>query len=229
MRVAPIGAFFAHEPERLEAYVRASTALTHRDPRATTGATIVAWLAAWCVREDLSERPPLERFSEVLRGAGGDDEWNSIVSGIEEAAREDLPVTELARRLDLGDGVTGYVHHTVAVGAYAWFRHFGDFRASLVAVLDCGGDTDTTGAIVGALSGAIVGESGIPRSWIEGLADWPRNPLLLRKLADRLACASAGEPAAPVRYFWPGVLPRNAIFLVLVLAHGLRRLFPPYR
>jgi ADP-ribosylglycohydrolase len=229
MRVAPIGAFFAHAPERLEAYVRASTALTHRDPRATTGATIVARLAAWCVREGLLERPPVERFSEVLRGAGGDDEWNSIVTGIEQAAREDLPVPELARRLGLGDGVTGYVHHTVAIGAYAWFRHFGDFRASLIAVLDCGGDTDTTGAIVGALSGVTVGESGIPQSWVGGLADWPRSAPLLRKLADRLARASAGEPAAPVRYFWPGVLPRNAVFLLLVLAHGLRRLFPPYR
>jgi hypothetical protein len=82
---------------------------------------------------------------------------------------------------------------------------------------------------VGALSGATVGESGIPRSWIEGLVDWPRSPALLRELADRLARAATGEPAAPVRYFWPGVLPRNALFLVLVLAHGLRRLFPPYR
>lgn len=83
--------------------------------------------------------------------------------------------------------------------------------------------------VVGALSGATVGESGIPRGWIGSLADWPRNPLFLRKLADRLACASAGEPAAPVRYFWPGVLPRNAVFLVLVLARRLRRLFPFYR
>jgi hypothetical protein len=74
-----------------------------------------------------------------------------------------------------------------------------------------------------------VGESGIPQSWVGGLADWPRSAPLLRKLADRLARASAGEPAAPVRYFWPGVLPRNAVFLLLVLAHGLRRLFPPYR
>jgi ADP-ribosylglycohydrolase len=136
MRVAPIGAFFAHAPERLDAYVRASSALTHRDPRATTGAAVVARLAAWCVREGLSERPGVERFVEVLRVTGDDDEWNSIVTDVERAAREDLPVPELARRLGLGDGVTGYVHHTVAVCAYAWLRHGGDFRSSLVSVLD---------------------------------------------------------------------------------------------
>jgi len=31
-----------------------------------------------------------------------------------------------------------------------------------------------------------------------------------------------------VRYFWPAVLPRNLLFLIVVLLHGLRRLAPPY-
>jgi hypothetical protein len=28
--------------------------------------------------------------------------------------------------------------------------------------------------------------------------------------------------------FWPGLLPRNLLFLAAVLAHGFRRLLPPY-
>jgi hypothetical protein len=31
-----------------------------------------------------------------------------------------------------------------------------------------------------------------------------------------------------VRYFWPAVIPRNLILLLVVLLHGLRRLLPPY-
>jgi len=33
---------------------------------------------------------------------------------------------------------------------------------------------------------------------------------------------------APVRYFWPGIAVRNLFFLAVVLAHGFRRLAPPY-
>lgn len=32
----------------------------------------------------------------------------------------------------------------------------------------------------------------------------------------------------PLPLFWPGVIPRNLLFFVLVLAHALRRLLPPY-
>ena len=28
--------------------------------------------------------------------------------------------------------------------------------------------------------------------------------------------------------FWPGLIPRNLFFLSVVLAHGFRRLLPPY-
>jgi hypothetical protein len=96
-------------------------------------------------------------------------------------------------------------------------------------VLRCGGDTDTAGAIVGALAGAAVGERGIPREWLEGLRDWPRGRPLLTRLADRLAAAPSGakRPAAE-SYCWPAVLPRNLVFMILVLAHGFRRLAPPY-
>jgi ADP-ribosyl-[dinitrogen reductase] hydrolase len=31
-----------------------------------------------------------------------------------------------------------------------------------------------------------------------------------------------------VRYCWPAVLPRNLLFLTVVLVHGFRRLAPPY-
>jgi ADP-ribosylglycohydrolase len=227
MRVAPIGAFFAGRSAELEAYVWASTRLTHLDERAGVGALAVARLVSWSIREELEARPPLERFLDVLR-CSGDAEWSALVTQLGRAAERGVPVHEFAAQLGLERGVTGYTYHTVPVAAYAWFRHFGDFRASLVSVLDCGGDTDTAGAIVGALAGAVAGESGIPGAWIEGIAGWPRNTALLRELADRLAVAAKGASCPPLRYFWPAVIPRNVAFFLIVLAHGLRRLAPPY-
>jgi ADP-ribosylglycohydrolase len=232
MRSAPIGAFFATAPEHLQRYVSASTRLTHADPRALTGAQAVALLAAWCIREELSVRPEPALFFQVLRDAGDDPEWREQVDALSEAVASDLAVAELAASLGLADGVSGYVYHTVPLVAYAWYRHFGSFEQTLTAVLDCGGDADTTGAIAGALAGAVVGEEGIPADWLRGLRDFPRGKSLLRGIAGRLAATrrGAGERSStrPVRYFWPALVPRNVILLLVVLLHGLRRLLPPY-
>jgi ADP-ribosylglycohydrolase len=230
MRVALIGAFFAHDPQRRTAYVAASTRLTHSDPKALTGARAIAELAAWIVHERLNGRPALEPFLTLLRGCGVDDrDWQARIDTLAGAARDNATVAELAARLGLGMGVSGYIYDTVPVAAYAWLRHGGDFQATLSAVLDCGGDTDTVGAITGALAGATVGEAGIPAAWQTGIVDWPRSLHLLRALGERLTQVMAsGQPAAPLPYFWPALPLRNLLFLLIVLAHGLRRLLPPY-
>ena len=230
MRVAIIGAFFAHDAERRAAYVAASTRMTHTDPKALIGATAIAELAAWIVRERLTGSPPLNDLLALLRRCGPKDcDWQGLVDSIAQAARDGASVSALAERLGLDKGVTGYIYHTVPVVVYAWFQQGGDFRATLTAVLDCGGDTDTAGAIIGALAGALGGEDGIPADWRAGVVDWPRSLPLLRTLADRLAAAVATDPpAAPVRYFWPAIPLRNLLFLLIVLLHGFRRLLPPY-
>lgn len=230
MRSAPIGAFFASRPDLLDGYLQASTKITHTDPRALIGATAVAYLAAFIIREDSTERPALQKFADVLQSAGNrDEDWDNLVSLICAAYRQDQSVDQFAESLGLSKGVTGFVYHTVPVAVYAWYRHFGDFEQTVSAVLNCGGDTDTTGAIVGALAGAAVGEKGIPGDWLKGICDWPRGPNQLRKIADLLAVKSQQLKAtSPVHYFWPGLVLRNAFFLSVVLLHGLRRLAPPY-
>ena len=47
-----------------------------------------------------------------------------------------------------------------------------DFEHTLQLVISLGGDADTTGAIVGAISGATVGDSGIPAEWVAGVWEW---------------------------------------------------------
>jgi ADP-ribosylglycohydrolase len=231
MRVAPIGAFLSSHPAEIDPFVEAATRLTHTDPRALVAARVVARLVAWTIEEDLSSRPPIEDLEARLRSAGaGDVEWETIVSGLVRALRDDLSVEVYARSLGLEKGVTGYAYHVVPVAVFAWYRHFGRFREAVSATLSCGGDTDTAGAIAGALAGATVGVEGIPSEWVDGIADWPRGPVVAIEVADRLHEVSLDRvPKRPIPYFWPGVLPRNILFLAVVLAHGFRRLLPPYR
>jgi ADP-ribosyl-[dinitrogen reductase] hydrolase len=54
MRSAVLGVFFAESPEKRKEFVRASTLITHRDPRAETAALAVADTAAWMLEEQSS-------------------------------------------------------------------------------------------------------------------------------------------------------------------------------
>jgi ADP-ribosyl-[dinitrogen reductase] hydrolase len=91
-------------------------------------------------------------------------------------------------------------------------------------VIVCGGDTDSVAAITGGICGAELGERGIPAAWLAGICDWPRSVNYIRTLA----AAMADRSQSPPRLFWPAVLLRNLLFLIIVLFHGLRRVLPPY-
>lgn len=65
---------------------------------------------------------------------------------------------------------TGYVVDSLEVALWGFF-HFDSFEEGLLAVVNLGGDADTTGAIYGQLAGAFFGLGGIPSSLIEGVCD----------------------------------------------------------
>ncbi|HRA89609.1 MAG TPA: ADP-ribosylglycohydrolase family protein, partial [Planctomycetaceae bacterium] len=102
-------------------------------------------------------------------------------------------------------------------------------RRAVMSVIECGGDADTTAAIVGGIVGTAVGERGIPPEWLQGLCDYPRTIDWMRRLAGQLAeSIDAGSGGAPLRLNTVAVLLRNVFFVVVVLFHGFRRLLPPY-
>ena len=229
MRVAIFGSVLDNDEKR-HAFVTASTEMTHTDPKALTGAMAVADLASWITRRDSQSLPPCGEAIEILLDIEPqDDTWRNLVGQMQYGWENNISVSEFVDQLGLCKGVSGYVYHTVPVAIYAWYRHFGDYRKTLESVIECGGDTDTVAAIAGALAGTTVGESGIPRNWIDGIWDTPINASLLRKTAARLAeLVNHGISQGHVRYVWPLVIPRNLFFLLIVLGHGFRRLLPPY-
>jgi hypothetical protein len=164
-----------------------------------------------------------------MPGFGTDAEWQEICRKLTAALAARKSVSEFADELGLQRGVTGYAYHSVPVALYAWLRHPDDFRMALTAALDCGGDTDTVGAILGALMGSRLGRGAIPKEWLNGICDRPRSTGLLVQIADRLSeqCTTK-RVLGPVRYFWPLLMIRNGVFIITVLCHGFRRLLPLY-
>ena len=85
-------------------------------------------------------------------------------------------------KLHLDDrGTKGYTLRTLAAGLWAY--NFGtDFRTALQAIIAEGGDTDTNGAVAGALMGARMGYRALPETWVTGLM----NKELLEERIERL-------------------------------------------
>lgn len=234
MRAAILGVCCGADPKRLREWVSASTRVTHIDARAERAAFLVAFAAGRAATTTPGEVVPDQLLVDALDALGdADDELRGIVSVMTDHLRRGASVRDFADARGLGRGVTGYAYHTVPVALYAWLSHPGDFRAAVTDVIRLGGDTDTTGAIVGGICGAGVGASGIPGEWIDGLWEWPRSVAWMNDLADRLArrFPDVGSPDSGARenpLAWPAILPRNLLFLAIVLGHGFRRLLPPY-
>ncbi|MBF5043251.1 ADP-ribosylglycohydrolase [Aggregicoccus sp. 17bor-14] len=229
MRAPLLGVCWAHDDAALRAHVEASTRLTHTDPRALDGALLVAWAAALGARGEVQQP---EQTAGWLAERASTPQLAAALSLAATGLAAGETVAQYAERLGLARGVTGFVVHTVPVALYAWLAHRADFRQAVESVVLLGGDTDTTGAIVGALAGATLGADAVPPEWLAAYRDWPRGVAWMRRLAARLARAfpSDGAPVAtrPEPLCWPALPLRNLAFTLVVLAHGLRRLLPPY-
>jgi ADP-ribosylglycohydrolase len=207
MRAPIIGVYWADDPVRREAHVLASTHMTHRHPLADDGALLVAHAAAGA------------RSLVTLIASCRTQEFRSMLQRLEQPLERGDSVMQVASTLGLGQGVTGFILHTVPIALYAWLRHPDDFRRAVEDAIACGGDTDTTAAIVGALAGASLGADAIPHDWLAGIWEWPRSVRWLRRLA---------QSDRPLGLFVPGLLIRAVVQMAIVLGHGFRRLAPPY-
>ncbi len=224
---APILGAAIDDPLELKELVRASSRLTHTDPKAEQGAFAVA-LAAQMARREATISPAMY-LSQLQSALGPEaDELLSLITAVVRSVENVQPTQAFAESIGLDAGVTGYVFHTVPVALHAWLSHPRNYRGAVTSIIGCGGDADSTAAILGGIVGAAVGRDGIPAEWIEGLAEWPRSVCWMEQLSRQLVAIRSGEvsPAVSVR-MWQ-VLPRNALFLLIVLFHGFRRLLPPY-
>jgi len=227
MRSAILGVCSGDDLAKLKNMVRVSTRLTHTDPKAEWGAFAVALAAHFSAT---SQPIDAQKYARILAQNLDDEahEFLALVQSAIESAQIGQSAQDFAASIGCENGVSGYIFHTVPVVLQVWLRGE-NYREGIEEIIGCGGDADTTAAILGGIIGARVGEAGIPTQWRDSLMEWPRGISFLRKLAQRLAeVAASGKTQKPVRAFSLAILIRNIFFLAVVLLHGLRRLLPPY-
>ena len=146
MRCAPAGMRFQGDPAGLVRASIDSARVTHADPRCTWGAVAVN-----------------QAIAHLLDGGTIAGVPGAAIEGIpEERVHEAVMSAVGTGRDDLRAG--GYVLDTIRSALWCLANHCG-FEETVVAAVALGDDADTTGAVAGALAGAVYGIEAIPGRW----------------------------------------------------------------
>jgi len=177
MRIAPIGVFYHDNPAMLREVAYKSSQITHAHNLGKEGATLQAYAIALATNLE-----PLLAFD---RG----DFLAKLINYVQEAVYKEklnkikglLAEPDKARvAIELGNGIEAF--NSVPAAIYSFLTHSDSFVQAVLNAVSLGGDTDTIGAMTGAISGAYLGVESIPNSW-EGKLE---NRLYLKELAGKV-------------------------------------------
>jgi poly(ADP-ribose) glycohydrolase ARH3 len=191
MRVAPVGLLYHEDPERCGQAARDTARVTHSHELGMEGANLQAQAVAMAVRlagRSFSPVGFLKAISDHVKMHGGPFRGKLTVAErlLETGATPEQAIA------DLGHGVAAI--DSVPTAIYAFARHPHSFEEAVVFAVNLGGDTDTLGAMAGAIAGAYHGEGAIPARWLGVLEGGTKGRDAVRSLARRLAAFACGLP-----------------------------------
>ena len=162
MRAAPVGAYFADDPDAAAENARQSAAVTHAHPEGQAGAVAVALATAAATRGE-------DPLSAARHGTPEGTTRHGLDSALE--LPPVAPVGQAAAKLGNGSRVTA--PDTVPFALWCASRHLGDYAATLWTTVSGGGDRDTTAAIAGGVAVMASGRDGLPAAWLEAREPLP--------------------------------------------------------
>jgi len=177
MRIAPIGVFYYDDPDGLKEAAYESSRITHAHELGKQGAALQAYAVALATASDPSS--PF-KSADFLRGLGNfiqHEVYKEKLKSIERLIGEEDKARVV---LELGNGIEAF--NSVPTAIYCFLSHPQSFEEAVVYAISLGGDTDTIGAMTGAVSGAYLGIESIPERWKEKL----ENRLYIEGLAEKL-------------------------------------------
>ncbi len=175
MRIAPVGVFYYDDPLKLKEIAYKSSQITHTHELGKEGAALQAYAIALAASTEPSPEFRADEFSARLMDFIEHDVYKQklkVIAKLSGEKNRSKVVTEL------GHGIEAY--NSVPTAIYSFLSHPHSFEEAVIYAISLGGDTDTIGAMTGAISGAYLGIEAIPQKWqvklenreyIEGLAD----------------------------------------------------------
>ncbi|MFD9566467.1 ADP-ribosylglycohydrolase family protein [Streptomyces sp. NPDC059994] len=167
MRIAPLGAWYADDPEQATHQAEISSYTTHQHREAVVGSMAVAAAAALAAAPSGPPTP-----AELLDGVVALVPRSAVGAGLRRA-RDMLDYGDAGTvAAVLGCGRRTSAHDTVPFALWSAARGLGDFEKAFWTTAQAGGDVDTTCAIVGGVIAA--GKAGAPPAeWLARTEELP--------------------------------------------------------
>jgi poly(ADP-ribose) glycohydrolase ARH3 len=184
MRAAPVGLLYHDDPAALRRLAELQASITHAHPLGREGAALQAFAVACALQREPGEGFDAAQFLAELRGfVPGDCEvfQNKLAQVADLLARQPA-IREVVDAL--GNNVTA--QGSVPAALYAFLANNRSFRDAVVYAVSLGGDTDTIGAMAGAVAGALHGVKAIPSDWWDALENGPKGRDYVQQLTEAL-------------------------------------------
>ncbi|MHA2427000.1 MAG: ADP-ribosylglycohydrolase family protein [Candidatus Hermodarchaeia archaeon] len=165
MRCAPIGLFYRKDSGQRDKAATEDATMTHNHPDARDASKFLCSVVA-DLANDWELRPAID--NAMLKSYEYDHVPRLVKKAIDLA---DSNESTFANAIELGN--TGTAHGTLATSVFSCLK-YNSFKEAVTAAVLIGGDTDTRGAVTGAIAGTAYGLSGIPAEWVEVLEDSDR-------------------------------------------------------
>jgi poly(ADP-ribose) glycohydrolase ARH3 len=164
MRIAPVGVFYHDNPEALKEIAYKSSRITHAHHLGKEGAALQAGAVALAAnlepQEDFNRHDFLARLTDFVQDKVYREKLEIIDELMEKPNRERVVV-------ELGHGIEAF--NSVPTAIYSFLSFPDSFAQAVLNAISLGGDTDTIGAMTGAISGAYLDVDAIPTQWRDRL------------------------------------------------------------
>jgi poly(ADP-ribose) glycohydrolase ARH3 len=180
-RIAPCALLLHRDREALERTAEACASVTHCHPLGIAGAVLQARQIARALEQRGS---PLDAasFAVDLRSTTASIEFRQKLRAVEECLARRVDASVVRHRL----GCNGTALGSVPTALFCFLSRPGSFEDAVACAVNLGGETDSLGAMTGAIAGAYHGARAIPARWRAALEPGPRGASTIEALAERL-------------------------------------------
>ena len=170
-RCLPLALLHYQDHDQLIVETFKAAQMTHYDKKTASGAVALNLILARILNGEQDRRKIVEQVLTIL-----DDNDHGVYNV--------LPEVGFKKKEELQP--TTRMQDTLEIALWCWWKTK-SYREAIITAINLGGDSDTIGAITGAIVGAYYGEEQIPPQWLSCLEDKNIIAGLARRLAKLVA------------------------------------------
>lgn len=182
MRILPAALYFHGEPtDQFLEHMHEISAITHSHPRSCVGCGIYSLFIRELLFTDDKNEALRITIAKALEYYNNKAEFKDELVHFMRVLSFEVPILEESEI-----GSTGYIIDTLEAAIWCFMRYHST-DSILLAAVNLGLDTDTTGTVAGGLAGLVHGISTIPENWLKSIARKKEIDTLVAEFAEVIA------------------------------------------